>query len=97
MCAARIASTLVELSSTLNVSLNWLKKQTLASVVLGAVGGPLAYLAGQRLGAVTIPQQTLGVLAQAGGWAVLTPLLVRLATHFNGFGPAAVRRLQTDV
>jgi hypothetical protein len=39
---------------TLNSSLNWLKTKLNLSVLFGAIGGPLAYIAGEKLGAVTL-------------------------------------------
>ena len=60
---------------TLNSSLSWLKKKIKLSALFGAVGGPLAYLAGEKLEAVTI--LTSGaIVALAIGWAIITPLLI---------------------
>lgn len=61
-------------------SLRWLSASPLLAAGLGAVGGPLSYLAGVRIGAVAVgpsPLATWGVLALEYG--VLTPLLLRLA------------------
>ena len=60
---------------TLNSSLSWLKKKIKLSALFGAVGGPLAYLAGEKLEAVTI--LTSGaIVALVIGWAIITPLLI---------------------
>jgi hypothetical protein len=71
-------------ATTLNVSLVWLRRSPLAGVVLGAVGGPLAYWGGSRLGAMQFAEPAAATVALAFGWAVLTPLLVRLAQRFDG-------------
>lgn len=61
-------------------SLAWLARRPWLAAVLGAVGGPLAYLGGVRLGAVAVgPDPALTWLALAGEYALALPLLVRLA------------------
>jgi len=68
---------------TLNSSLGWLKGRLLVAAVFGAVGGPLAYWGGVRLGALVFVEPLFAVIALAVGWAVLTPLLVVLAQRFE--------------
>lgn len=77
-------------ATTLNVSLRWLKGRWLYAVVFGAIGGPLAYFAGQRLGAVEFLETYSALLALLFGWALLTPLLMTLSQRYDGF--AAARR-----
>lgn len=71
------------LAAVLNVSLSWLKGRYLLAAVFGAVGGPLAYYGGAKLGAVTAMPGTYGLLALAAGWAAATPLLVWLAAYYR--------------
>lgn len=79
-------------AATLNLSLGWLKGRPLLAGALGAAGAPLSYVAGAELGAITLVQP-LGALAMlAGGWAVLMPLLARLARHMNGFAESGAAR-----
>ena len=60
---------------TLNHSLAWLKGRTSLAMLFGLMGGPLVYLAGEKLMAVTIASpNTLIVLSI--GWAFITPLLI---------------------
>lgn len=68
---------------TLNSSLGWLKGRLLVAAVFGAVGGPLAYWGGVRLGALVFVEPLFAVIALAVGWAVLTPLLVVLAQRLE--------------
>lgn len=75
-------------ATTLNVSLAWLKRSPLLALAFGAMGGPLAYYAGAKLGALVFVDQTAALIALAAGWALLTPLLLQLAKHFDG-GAAA--------
>jgi hypothetical protein len=78
-------------ATTLNLSMGWIKGRPGLAVLLGAIGGPLAYLAGHRLGGVEMPQPALALVVQGLGWAVLMPLLARLAERLDGFQPAAGR------
>lgn len=72
-------------ATTLNVSLRALRPRLLAAALLGAIGAPLAYFAGQKLGAVQFLQPGPALSAIAAGWAVLTPALFRAARRFDGF------------
>lgn len=73
-------------ATSLNLSMAWLKGRVWLAALFGAVGGPLAYLSGSRLGGLEMSDPVLALGAQAAGWAVLFPLLTRLATRLNGFG-----------
>ena len=68
------------LAITLNHCLAWTAKPWWRAVLLGALGGPLSYYAGQRLGAVQFP---LGLWPTLAGlsllWAGLFPALQWLA------------------
>ncbi len=77
-------------ATTLNVSLRWLRGLLPLAALLGAVGGPLAYLAGVRLGAGEVLEPAwLGYLAVAAVYALATPALLALARRLDGFAPAA--------
>ena len=76
-------------ATTLNVSLRWLKGRWLLAAAFGAVGGPLSFWAGQRLGGVEFPNAMLSLAVLGLGWAVLMPLLLKLAERFDGVGSAA--------
>ena len=72
-------------AATLRYALCWLSGRPLLGALLGALGGPAAFYAGHRLGAVSFhpsPRLSLSVLAVV--WAVLLPLLVALATAVGG-------------
>ena len=83
--AAWILALWAEFAMTLNLSLAWLKKRYLIAATFGAIGGPLAYIAAARLGAVTIDNLPLSYVGLAIGWAIMTPLLVHLSQKFDGF------------
>jgi hypothetical protein len=82
-------------ATTLNQSLAWLKRGLPLAAALGAIGGPLAYLGGARLGALVFVEQSAALAALAVGWAVLTPLLVALARRYDGFARAPALTLET--
>ena len=71
------------------MSLGWLKRSLPLALLFGAVGGPLAYVAGGKLGGLSFLQQTTALVALAIGWAVITPLLLRIADRFDGYGIAS--------
>ena len=65
-------------ASLFNSSLSWLKSYPLAAI-FGAVGGPLTYYSGAKLGAIEIqgdPAASLGKIALA--WALIMPALLWL-------------------
>lgn len=57
--------------------LRWVPSRPAIAVVLGGIGGPLAYLGGEALGAVAFPSGSLVGLSAIGvAWAIATGLLV---------------------
>ena len=60
----------ISFATTFNVSLRWFKQRLAWAAVFGAIGGPLAFLAGERLGGVVFTDHVAGVTALALGWAV---------------------------
>ena len=71
-------------ATTLNVSMRWMHGRPVAAFVLGLVGGPLSYLAGERLGGIELVNQSAALLALAAGWAIVTPILVALSQRLDG-------------
>ena len=74
-----------EFVTVLNVSLRWMKGRWLVAVLFGAIGGPLAYMGAEKLGAVTLNHLPISYVALSVGWACLTPLLLKLSQKFDGF------------
>lgn len=63
-------------------SLSWMRGRTTIAVVMGIVFGPLGFVGGERLGALTLhgPLGTdvwFGYALLAAGWAVAMPVLLR--------------------
>jgi hypothetical protein len=72
-------------ATTLNVSLRWLRTRLLFAAAFGGFGGPLAYYAGSRLGALEFGAPELALAGIAIGWAALTPALLILARRLDGY------------
>ena len=86
----------VSFAATLPQSLAWLRSRLGLSVVLGAVGGPLAYWGGQSFGAVTLGSESistpLAVGLVAAEYAIATPLLVLISNRVLDPLPQKVTR-----
>ena len=66
-------------TDSFSLSLGWLRRRYLAACLLGGLGGPSSYAAGERLGACTIqPDFFHGLGALGLVWGIAIPLLFRL-------------------
>ena len=70
-------------ATTINLSMAWLKGRWVLSVFMGAVFGPLAFIGGERLGAVVFLDSTLSIITLSVGWGLLMPLLLWTAERIN--------------
>jgi hypothetical protein len=70
-------------ATTINLSMGWLKGRWILAVLMGAIFGPLAFVAGEKLGAVVFLDSTLSMITLAIGWGLLMPLLLWLAERIN--------------
>jgi hypothetical protein len=71
-------------ATTLNVGMRWLRNSVWIAAAAGAAGGPLAFIAGQKMGAVSFDEPVTSLIVIGIGWAVLLPMLVQLAVRFDG-------------
>jgi hypothetical protein len=76
-------------ATLLNKSLRWMHGRPWLAAAFGAVGGPLAFYAGHRLGAVEFLDTYTAMAALAIGWALIMPLIVTLAQRLDGAEPRA--------
>lgn len=82
----------LQLGTTLRFSLSWLSGRYGLAAALGAVGGPVAFLAGERLGAAIWGEpRWLTALSLALVWGAATPLLVFAADRIGAGRPAGYR------
>ena len=84
-------------ASTLNLSMAWLKGRTYLAAIMGAFGGPLSYIAGEQLNAITLEQPVPALTMLAIGWAFMMPALSALAQRMNGFEQAGDSRAMASV
>ena len=75
-------------ATTFTTSLSWLMRRPWLAAGVGAVGGPLAYAAGARLGALSISAPISGVGAIATAWAIAMWLLATLVNKTTTELPA---------
>ncbi len=72
-------------ATTLNVALRNLRTRTWLLVLLGGIGGPLAYWGGANLGTIQWLESVPVLIYLALGWAVLTPILAQIALKLDGY------------
>ena len=77
-------------ATTLNVAMRWLRKSVFVAAAAGAAGGPLSFLAGEKMGAVSFADPALALIIIGLGWAVLLPLLVNFAQRNEDAAAGAV-------
>ena len=70
-------------ATTFNVSLRWLQRRYVFAALFGLMGGPLAWYAGMRLGALRLPELQTDLTAIGLGWAMLMPVLLLLTQGLN--------------
>jgi len=68
-------------STTINVSMAWLKDRWVLASLMGAFFGPMAFIAGEKLGAVIFVARYEALFALAIGWALLMPFILWLADN----------------
>jgi len=74
----------MQFATLFHFALRWLSGRYLLSAFLGAIGGPVAFLTGERLGGVIFPMGLRhSVLILAGVWAVIMPLCIFAADRFG--------------
>lgn len=84
-------------ATTLNLSMGWLRGRPWLASVAGALGGPLSYMAGEKLGGIRLENPEMALLALAFAWAVIMPAISILAQRWNGFEqPGSMGNTQSD-
>ena len=73
--------------TTINLSMRWMRGRPLLAAAFGFVGGPLAYIAGHKIGGIEFVDQTAAIAMLAVGWAIIMPLLMYLGERMDGVSP----------
>jgi hypothetical protein len=87
LCPLWMAALWANFAGTFHLCLDWLRGRYWLASALGVCGGPVAYYAGQRLGAAQLGgDPALSLLVIAAEWALATPALVFLSEvdRFDG-------------
>ncbi len=70
---------------TINHSLSWIFDYKAIGVLMGAIGGPVSYLAAQQFGAVTLNQPVLALAALATGWTLVMVMLITVFRESSSY------------
>ena len=62
-------------AATVNHSLSWLQNNWILALCLGAVSGPLSYVAGMKFNAILFDLSIFSILILACVWGGIVPLL----------------------
>lgn len=76
-------------AATWHVSLFWLHRRPLRAALFGALGGPLAYGAGELLGAIELGETPAALFAIAAIWAPALALLTVAAARIDAVSQAS--------
>jgi hypothetical protein len=97
LCPAWLALLWTQFATLLRCPLAWLAGRYWLGALLGALFAAPNYIAGARLGAVTLNADTLYSIAMlAALWALAMPTLLWLAQRTGGTPPAARFKAETD-
>jgi hypothetical protein len=75
--------------TTINLSMRWMRGRPWLAAAFGFVGGPLAYIAGHKIGGIQFVDQPAAIAMLAVGWAIMMPLLMHLGERLDGVSPDA--------
>lgn len=96
LAPAWVVALWVQLATTLRGCLGWLAPRPGLAALLGAVGGPLAFAGGERLGAAVWGEPRAATAAAlALAWAIALPLLFRIARRLGDGHPTGYRGVAT--
>lgn len=80
----------IQFATTFQYSFFWLSKRYVLSSLLGFIGAPLAFLGGEKLGAVSFCEPRLtNLLALGSLWALAIPLLIYASDRIYRTGAIA--------
>jgi hypothetical protein len=76
-------------ATTLNLTMGWLKGRLVLAAVMGAIFGPLTYVAGEKLGGIEFIDFTASMIGLGVVWGISMPLLLIAAGRYNGLSRSA--------
>jgi hypothetical protein len=76
-----------QFGTVMHFCMRWLSKRYLLASVLGLIGGPMSFLAGERLGAAAFGEpRTLSLAVLGLSWSIVLPALAALADRLGEAG-----------
>jgi uncharacterized protein DUF2878 len=88
LCPLWMVALWMVFATTLNSSMAWLAGRSRLAAVLGAICGPVSYVAGARLGAIDLPAHVgMSLLGIAIVWACVMPTLFWLRNRLTTAAP----------
>ena len=72
-------------ATTFNISMRWLRQNSILAVGFGAIGSVLSFIAGEYIGAVSFPNTALALSIICLGWAALVPIMIQASIRFDGY------------
>jgi hypothetical protein len=83
-------------ATTLNVTFRWLRGRFLLAALMGAIFGPLSYLAGSAAGGVELVNPVAALTSLAASWALFMPGLLAVANQLDGTVVAMPGRVEQN-
>lgn len=84
LCPVWLLALWINMAPLINSNLKWLHGRYFLAMLFGALGGPLAYWAGMRFGAISFGHQLpVGLFVLACAWAVIFPLLIWISKRLE--------------
>jgi hypothetical protein len=81
----------VVFATTLNVTFRWLREKLLLAAVMGAIFGPVSYVAGAAAGAVDLVHPAAALVSLSVAWSMLMPGFILVAQELDGANPVGAR------
>ncbi|MCW8857636.1 MAG: DUF2878 domain-containing protein [Kangiella sp.] len=81
---------------TINHSLSWIFDHKVIGILMGAIGGPVSYLAAEKFGAVTLNQSVWALAALATGWTLVMVMLITVFGESSSYKKNLVGKRETS-
>ena len=73
----------VSFSTTFRHSMSWLRHKYIFASIFAFIGGPLAYFAGQKIGAINGTNTLSSVIAIGFFWALVFPSILYVLNYYE--------------
>ena len=90
ICPPWLVALWMNFAGTLNKSMSWLGGRPTVAAVMGAVSGPVSYIAAARIGVIVFPNPLVSLIVLSIVWALVVPGLFVLRDALAQRGAARV-------